>query len=165
VEENFGVQVPYYLRVRFDAFLQIVDAMGGVIVNLPQDMAGLPAGTHHLDGAQALAFVRDRQGADDFYRMEHTQFMLRAIARQMLSPASWNRLPDVISAGFATVDTNLPVWQWPRLGLAILRAGDRIDNRTIQREMVTPYTTDAGAQVLLPNWELITPLLVEMHVQ
>ena len=71
--------------------------------------------------------------------------------------ASWPRLPAVAAAGLSSIDTNVPVWLWPRLGVALLRAGDGIDTRTVSREMVTPYTTDEGAMVLLPNWELITP--------
>jgi polyisoprenyl-teichoic acid--peptidoglycan teichoic acid transferase len=163
VEENFGVEIPYYVRVRFDAFQFIVDALGGVRVNLPQPMAGLPAGEHMLDGTQALAFVRDRSGTDDFFRMEHTQFLIRAIARQMLMPESWPRLPDVIQSASFTVDTNIPVWQWPRLGLAFARSGvDGIDSRTIQRDMVTPFTTDGGAQVLRPEWDRITPVVNQL---
>jgi LCP family protein required for cell wall assembly len=163
VEANFGVAVPYYARVRFDAFLRVVDAMGGVTVNLPSDMAGLPAGQHHLDGTQALAFVRDRQNADDFYRMEHTQFMVRAIGLQLLKPASWSRLPAVISAGLSSIDTNLPVWLWPRLGLALVRAGiSGFDSHTISRDMVTPHTTEGGAAVLLPDWERINPMMDDL---
>ena len=166
MRENFGLTVPYYVRVRFDAFLHVVDALGGVDVNLPNDMAGLPAGQHHLDGAQALAFVRDRKGADDFFRMENTQFMVRAIALQMLKPDSWSRIPAVLSAGLSSIDTNLPIWLWPRLGLALLRAGiTGFDSHTITREMVTPYTTEGGAAVLLPNWELINPLVSDLFGQ
>lgn len=164
VEQNFNVSVPYYVRLRFDAVLMVVDALGGVNVELPSDMAGLPAGSHHLSGEQALAFVRDRKGTDDFFRMEHAQFMLKSIARQMISPASWSRLPAVFQAARSSVDTNLPLWQWPRLGIAFVRAamGDGLDARTIQREMTTPYITDQGANVLLPNWPLIQPYVQEM---
>ncbi len=163
VNQNFHLQIQYYVRLRFDAFLNIVDALGGVTVNLPTDMGGLPAGKHHLDGTQALAFVRDRKGSDDFTRMEHTQFMLRAIAKQALSPFSWPRLPGVAFAALQSVDTNLPAWQWPRLGLALARASlTGFDSHTVTREMVTPWTTDEGAQVLLPNWELILPAVGEL---
>jgi hypothetical protein len=61
------------------------------------------------------------------------------------------------------IDTNIPLWQWPRLLFALLRAllfG--IDSQTIAREMVTPFQTSQGAQVLAPNWDAINPLLLRM---
>lgn len=164
VNANFGLNVPYYVRVRFDAFLRIVDALGGVTLNLPDAMGGLSAGEHHLDGTQALAFVRDRKGTDDFFRMEQAQVLVRAMVMNMLSPVNWPRLPGVMYAAVSSVDTNVPVWQWPRLGLAFARAGltGRFDSRTIQREMTTPYITDGGANVLMPKWELIQPYVQEI---
>ncbi len=164
IQQNFGVHVPYYLRVRFDGFLGIFDAMGGITVDLPEAMAGYPAGRQHLNAEQALAFVRDRSGSDDFFRMAHTQLLVKAAFRQMLNPVEWIRLPAVAQAVFEAIDTNLPVWLWPRLGtslaLAVLTGG--IDNHTIAREMTTPYVTGGGAQVLLPNWDLIRPLVAQI---
>jgi LCP family protein required for cell wall assembly len=163
VEKNFGVPVDYTLRIRFDGFKDIVQAMGGVNLDLPKPMAGYEAGKVHLDGDQALAFVRDRKGTDDFFRMEHTQFLVIGAAKQLLNPLSWVRIPVVAAAVFRVVDTNIPVYLWPRLGLAVLRAAPGgLDNRTLDRSMVTGFTTDGGAQVLAPNWDAINPLLMEM---
>jgi LCP family protein required for cell wall assembly len=163
IKHNFGVDVDYYLRIRFDGITGIVDAMGGLDLTLDEPTAGYPAGSHHLNGEQALAFVRDRAGTDDFFRMANGQLFLRQAMKQLLSPASWPRLPAVIGAVQEAVDTNIPLWQLPRLGVAILRAGpEGIDSRVISREMVNPFTTSGGAQVLGPNWELINPLVDEM---
>src|SRR5574338_199150 len=105
-------------------------------------MAGYSAGQHHLNGDQALAFARDRSGTDDFFRMANGQFLIRALAVELLKPDSWSKLPDVVAAASQSIDTNLPFWQWPRLGLAVLRSGpEGIDSRTIQREQVTPFVT------------------------
>ena len=163
VQQNFDLDVPYYVRVQFDGFMRVVDAMGGVTISLPEDMAGYTAGEHHLNSEQALAFVRDRQGADDFFRMTHGQILIRSVIRQLLTPSAWIHLPAVMDVASQSITTNIPVWLWPRLGLAIVRAGgDGIDSRTIEREMVMPFTTSGGAQVLQPNWELINPLVDEM---
>ena len=62
VEQNFGVGVNRYIRIQLEKFPAVVDAMGGIDLELESAMAGYPAGTHHLDGEQALAFVRDRAG-------------------------------------------------------------------------------------------------------
>ncbi len=163
ISANFGVTPRYYARVQFSGFSEVVDALGGVTLNLDEPMGGLEAGKHHLDGAQALAFARDRKGTDDFFRMKQGQVVLIATARQLLNPLTWPRLPFAAAKFFDVVDTNLPVWEWPRLAVTLLRAGpDGVDNRTITREMVYPFQTDGGAQVLGPNWDLIRPMMAEM---
>lgn len=160
---NFNIRIGYYLRFRFDSFREVVDAFGGVDIYLAEPMAGYPAGQHHLTGNKALAFARNRTGSDDFFRMEQGQILVKALLRQSLQPAKWLRIPAAGLAFLRSVDTNIPVWQWPRLGLAFLRAGpDGINNRIIQREMVTPYTTDQGANILLPNWDQINLLVEEL---
>ena len=166
IHQNFGVDVGYYLRIRFNGVREVVNAMGGVDITLDEPAAGYPAGTYHLTGNKALAFARQRMGSDDFFRMEHGQLLIKSIFKQMLNPLKWPRLPAVIIAIFRSVDTNIPAWQWPRLGLALLRLGPNgIDNRTIDREMVIPFVTSQGAEVLAPNWELINPVLMKMFGQ
>ncbi len=163
VEDNFQVSVPYYVRVRFDGFKDVVDAMGGITITLDKPASGFEAGVHHLDGAQALAFARERKSSDDFFRMAHGQLLLKAALKQMLVPQSWTRLPAVYQAAMSYIDTNIPLWQWPRLGLALLRAGSNgIDNRTISRDQVQPFITDGGADVLQPEWDKILPVVREM---
>ncbi|MEN4011552.1 MAG: LCP family protein [Chloroflexota bacterium] len=166
IRANFGLDIRYYLRLKFDSVQPIVDAMGGVSLELEQPTAGYPAGVHQLNGEQALAFARNRSGTDDFFRMAQGQLLIRAALRQMINPANWGRLPAVAGVVFDSVDTNLPFWLLPRLALAVLRGGmNGIDNRALDREMVTPFTTGGGANVLLPNWERINPLLQEMFGQ
>jgi LCP family protein required for cell wall assembly len=166
VRQNFGVDVDYYARVRFEGFQFLVDALGGVEVDLPEPMSGYPAGRHLLNGEQALALVRDRSGSDDFFRMERGQIFLKSVWRGLTSVEGLRRLPAVLQTLPGVVDTNIPLWQWPRIGLALLVIGpDRIDSRTINREMVNPFTTSGGANVLDPNWERINPVLLEMFGQ
>ena len=166
IQQNFGVEADSYVRVRFGGLQEVVDALGGVDLQLDSPTAGYPPGVHHLNGEQALAFVRDRSGTDDFFRMQHGQLFLTQILKQVVSPGSWPRLPSVLGALNRSVDTNVPLWQWPRLALAVLRAGSEgMDNRIISREMVTPFTTSGGAQVLRPNWDQINPVLMEMFGQ
>ncbi len=166
VEANFGVAIDYYVRIRFEGFREVFDAMGGVDIVLAQPIGGYPAGAHHLTGNKALAFARDRANSDDFFRMQQGQILLKAAFKQMLNPLKWPRMPKVLASLTDAIETNLPVWQQARLALTLLRTGpDGIDNRTISREMVTPFTTDQGAAVLAPNWNLINPVLMEMFGQ
>ena len=166
IKQDFGVDVDYYVRVRFDSVQELADALGGVEVELDTPMSGYQAGRHILNGEQSLAFVRDRQGSDDFFRMSRGQFFLKSVGRQMLSPNYWPRLPNLVVVILDSVDTNVPIWLWPRLALALLRAGPGgIDARVISRDMVTPFTTSGGAQVLGPRWDQINPMLLEMFGQ
>jgi LCP family protein required for cell wall assembly len=163
IQHNFGVKMDYYVRIHFEGFKEVVNALGGVDIDLPEPMAGYPAGRHHLTGNKALAFARSRMGSDDFFRMEQGQLLVKAILQQMFSLKKLPRLPGVLTAVSRAIDTNLPTWQLPRLGFALLRTGvDGIDNRTISREMVTPYITDQGANILLPDWGKINPLVAEL---
>jgi LCP family protein required for cell wall assembly len=166
IHQNFGIDVNYFVRIRFDGLINIVDALGGLDIELEEQMAGYPPGDYHLDGEKVLAFVRDRQGTDDFFRMQQGQFFLKEAWEQLVQPRGLIRFPALMAAVTTTVDTNLPLWLWPRLGLAFLRAGSRgIDSRVISREMVTPFTTSEGAQVLMPDWDKITPVLLAMFGQ
>jgi LCP family protein required for cell wall assembly len=163
IRYNFEVPVNYFLRIKFDGIVDIVDALDGLDVELDNPMGGLPPGEHTLTGEQALAFVRDRQGTDDFFRMQQGQFFTAEIIEQVIQPRSWSRLPAVASAINESIDTNIPFLLWPRLGFALLRAGPSgIDYHVISRDFVTPTTTSEGAQVLIPNWPLINPLVAQI---
>lgn len=163
IRQNFGLEIGYYLRVKFEGFKDVIDALGGVTIDLQSAMAGYPPGRHHLNGNKALAFARSRMGSDDFFRMEQGQVLVKSTLRQMLNPFYWPRLPAVTLAFMHSVDTNIPVWLWPRLMLALLRAGpDGIESRTIGRTMVMPFTTDQGASVLLPDWSQINLLVADL---
>ena len=126
-------------------------------------MEGYPPGDYHFDGEQALSFVRERSSSDDFSRMGRTQLLMVAVAKKAFQPASWPRLPGFLYAAVRAIDTNVPIWQLPRLFFVLIRIPFfGVDSRTISREMVHPFQTSAGAQVLAPNWEEINPLLKEM---
>lgn len=160
VEANFGIKFPYSVRLRFDAFKEIVDAMGGVTINLPTAQAGLEAGVNHLDGTQALAFVRDRETSDDFFRQARGQMFIAAAFRQVLNPINWPRIPAVFAAVSSSVQIDLPFWLWPRVGYSLLFSAVKgFNTQSITREMVQPFLTDEGAQVLLPLWDAINPLM------
>ena len=166
VRSNFGVDVHGYASLEFTGIVGFVDLLGGVDIDLATATGGYGPGLHHLDGTQALAFARDRLGSDDFFRMERGQILMRSILRSLIRPASWPRWPEAGAALLTSVHTDLALWEWPRLGLALLRAGSGgIDGRVIGRDMAVGFTTPAGAQVLSPDWSRINPLLLEMFGQ
>lgn len=160
IEANFGIKVPYVIRLKFDGFEKIVDAMGGVTINLPEAMSGLEVGRNHLDGQQALAFVRDRKGSDDFWRQRRGQMFLSAAMQNMLNPVKWVRIPAIITAVLQSFDSNVPIWVWPRLIYgAAFSAVKGFSFNTLDWDWVTSWVTEDGAHVLLPKWDLINPFV------
>ncbi len=163
IRENFGVPVRYYAVIHMAGLTSVVDAVGGVDISLDSPIGGFPAGVHHLNGEQALFFVRERSSSDDFGRMVRSQILISAIVRKSINPSNWASLPPLISSFAQVIDTNIPIWQWPRLLFALMRGFVfGLDSQTITREMVIPFQTSQGAQVLAPNWEAINPLLRRM---
>lgn len=166
IQQNFGIQVTYYVRIRFPGFRDMVDALGGLDIELTEPMAGYEPGKYHLTGNKALAFARSRTYSDDFHRMGQGQYIIKAFFQNLLKPTNWLRIPAVTKAFFDAVETNVPVSQWPRLGFVLLRVGpSKIDNRVINSEMTTPFSTNEGASVLAPQWDMIYPVLIEMFIK
>ena len=163
VKANFGVRVDYYVVLYMSGVVDMIDALGGIDITLEEPMGGLETGSHHLHGEQALAFARERYSADDISRMAQGQLLIKAMMQKFLDPLTWFRLPGFLVASGKAIQTNIPGWLWPRLGLALLRSGPQgIDARLVGRDMVVPFQTADGAQVLAPDWQLINPLLLEM---
>lgn len=164
IRSNFGLTVNYYVRFDFEGFKEVVNAMGGITIDIPEPMSGFDPGTYTLDGDQALAFARDRQSSDDFFRMQRGQMLIQAAVKQMINPVSWPRIPLMISTGLKALDTNLPIYEMPRIGVALVRSilSGSLNSQTISRDMVYPTITNEGANVLIPNWDMINPLLLQM---
>jgi LCP family protein required for cell wall assembly len=160
INSNFGIDLHNYVRFNLEGFPEVIDSMGGISVHLPEPMAGFPAGLNQLNGTQALAFLRSRSDGDDFFRIQQGQLFVSAFIRQLLNPSTWPRIPQILSALSRAMDTNLPIWLFPRLAVALVRASfTGIETLSIDRSMVTPTVTSEGAQILLPNWDLILPYL------
>ncbi len=180
VRSNFGVNVDHYVRVDLVGFVRIVDAMGGVDLDVPNPLIDyeyptydygtrvveFAAGPQHMDGEAALAYARIRHGSSDFQRAERQQLVIQALMTQILQPSTWVRLPQIMAAVNQSVDTDLSVADFLRLAPTLLLVGPaNLDRRVVQGEMVQPYTTEGGGSVQLPVWEAINPVLLEMFGQ
>jgi LCP family protein required for cell wall assembly len=160
VEQNFHVSFPYQVRILVDGFKDVVDAMGGVTVTLPMDMSGYKAGTYHFNSTQALFLVRDREGSDDFYRQMRGQIFIKGATKQMLNPLNWWRIPQFFIAMTRAIYTNIPFYLWPRVAYSVIfSASTGFNMNSLNHNMVQGYITSAGADVLLPKWELILPFV------
>lgn len=119
VEELFDIPVDYYIRMNFNAFIDVVDALGGIDldVNIPYAFYEkdefdrysiyLEPGYHHLDGREALALARTRKHDTDFARGERQQDIIRAIADKASSVSAISKYDEVITAIGDNMKTNL----------------------------------------------------------
>ena len=94
VENVTGLQINHYMGIGFGGLVSVVNQVGGVTMCLPKALhdydsgANIPAGCHNLDGAQALAFVRDRHSFadEDLQRIEDQRAFLTALLNKATSP-------------------------------------------------------------------------------
>jgi LCP family protein required for cell wall assembly len=123
VEHNTGLRIDHYAEIGFAGFANIVDAIGGVEMDIPKAFkdkksgADFQAGKQTLDGEQALAFVRTRYAfaESDLARTKNQQKFLAALASQTATPGTILnpfKLYPVMGAGLDTliVDTEMSLW-------------------------------------------------------
>jgi LCP family protein required for cell wall assembly len=122
VAGSTGLRVDYYLLVNLQGFKDIVDAMGGVTVNInePVPIGGVtdrgippedwldPGPNQHLDGFEALWFSRGRYGSDDYERMERQRCMIDAIIDEADPTNLIMRYQELAAIGKEIVRTDIP---------------------------------------------------------
>ncbi|MBF8435993.1 LCP family protein [Halanaerobiaceae bacterium Z-7014] len=120
IEDFLDINIDYYADLDFDGFIKIIDAIGGVDINVERDLdyvdrAGdlnisIPAGQQTLDGENALDYVRYRESSrGDIGRVERQQKFVNAVISQALSPSTIARLPSIYQEINRAVDTNIPL--------------------------------------------------------
>ncbi|GAB2989492.1 LCP family protein [Nocardioides montaniterrae] len=122
ISGTLGIPVDYYLLVNLSGFREIVNAIGGVTVNVNEPIAIqgdtsdhippigyiAPGPNEHLDGYHALWFARGRWGADDYQRMDRQRCMINAIIDAANPGNLLIRYLDLIKAGKQIVLTDIP---------------------------------------------------------
>ncbi len=133
---NFGVQIDHYAAVNMRTFVNIVNAVGGIDVYLPEPVDGrtaddlssrlvFPAGNIHLMGDRALTLARIRIKGG-FERGENQNRVLCALRDQLSKPATIKDIPDLIKAFEDNVQTDLSPQQISQLACigALTEAGN-----------------------------------------
>jgi polyisoprenyl-teichoic acid--peptidoglycan teichoic acid transferase len=166
----FGLPVDRWARVDFRGFATLVDALGGVEIDVPRTLVDetyptedygtrrlvIPAGRQRMDGAAALAYVRTRAPDSDFGRVGRQQQLLAALREQALTPAGLLRLPSALLTLPSAVRSDLSA----RETLALLRTlatlpRDRLHPLVIGPDLAPPARTAGGADVLMPRTDAI----------
>lgn len=116
LENLTGLPIGNYVVVDFGGVEEIVNALGGVTVDVEQPIAyerdgrfvSIPAGVRELDGPEALAYVRYRgDPSADIGRIGRQQLFLQALAAEATSPTKLPRLPATARAVWDNIDTNM----------------------------------------------------------
>ncbi|RBL79510.1 LytR family transcriptional regulator, partial [Streptomyces cavourensis] len=132
VEFNTGLRIDHYVEIGFGGFAQIVDAIGGVEMDIPKAFkdkksgADFQAGKQTLNGEQSLAFVRTRYAfaGSDLDRTKNQQKFLAALASQTATPSTILnpfKLYPTMGAGLDTliVDKDMSLWSLSQMFFAM----------------------------------------------
>ncbi len=178
VENLLGVPIDYYVTVNFDAFIEAVDLIGGIEIDVPEaiddpdypdrcygyDPFQIEAGKQRLNGEQALKYARTRATlGGDVDRAARQQAVMLAARDQVMQ---LNKLPQLIAQApqlwltfQKNVRTNLTPDEAVQLALLAQEIPrENISTAVINYDYVYPETTQDGRQVLVPVRENIRAL-------
>jgi len=167
--ELYGLDIRYYALVNFQGFRKVVNAMGGVQVNVQipvaesQYPAGggrltriyIPAGPQHMSGAEALRYARSRHRAQygDFDRGRRQQRVLLSLREQMNPQAIIANLPQLVDALKDSVKTDIKTGDLPKL-LGLAESVDTKDIRSFvfaPRFYATEFQQSERGYIITPN--------------
>jgi polyisoprenyl-teichoic acid--peptidoglycan teichoic acid transferase len=129
ISQILGLKVNYYVLINLQGFVQLVDALGGITVNVNEvapiggnhDLNIPPSGyiqpgpNKHLDGYHALWFARGRWTTDDYDRMERQRCVIDAVIKQANPANLLLRYQQIASAGKKIARTDIPQALLPAL--------------------------------------------------
>lgn len=140
---NFDIPIHYYVTVNFEGFKKIVDTVGGVTVDVQNVLSDnqyptadlrltrvyFPTGLQHLNGEEALQYVRTRHADSDLGRSDRQQQVLLELREQALNRDLITQAPELIKSMADTIRTDLDFNQM----LALANLGRQIDEKSIAR--------------------------------
>ncbi len=180
VEAVFGVPVHAVAAVDFVGFTALINAFGGVNVTVAKTLVDnlyptldygytrivINAGEQHMDGETALIYARTRHPDNDFKRMGRQQNLITAARTELFSDERIMLFPLLLEQFNQIVETDLTLTEQLFLLRDLYLLNDvPVNARVIEPPLVYNYVTEGGAQVLLPNWALVRPVLEEMFGQ
>ena len=150
-----GITVDNYVIVDFQGFQEVINAIGGVKVNVGHNV--FPAkwhmgeGVQRLGGRKALFYARYRgTPRADLDRIDHQQKLLGALRRQAFRWNTVTKMPAILKTTNENVETDLGIWQAIPLARALIVHGRDGDLSSSELQGY-PTTLDDGTQVLVPE--------------
>ena len=176
-----GITIDYYVQVDFEAFVILVDAVNGVLVDVPEeilvwpnaqmegDMKRLYPGKQVLPGNLALGYVRTRDTLEgDFGREKRQQQVLAGLQKKISSydilPTLIPRLPSLYRDLSSHVETNLTLSQLISLAWAVRDINyQSVQTKVIREPVVTADINDKGQYILVPDLQLVRSMWQDMQ--
>ena len=155
VENYSGVPIDHYATIDFEGFERVIDAMGGVRVDVGEDQFPekfrMGEGIQRLNGHKALIYARYRgtPGAD-LDRMQRQRELVAALRSEALRWNTVKTLPEIMEVMDENVATDLDLDAAMTLGQILIRRG-RHAEMTSQQLQGTPQTLSDGNEVLIPD--------------
>ena len=165
VEQHLRVEIDYYVRVTFDTVRTVVDAIGGVDLELTGPEAGalegsypyIRSGMNHLNGEQALAFARLRHIDSDWRRVERQRKVILA-AVDAMKGANLKQLNDLLNETLPMIQTDMSMLQIADLMLyAPNFLQSEFDQMTIPQEGTYGYAS--GIKGFAVDYEVNSQIL------
>jgi LCP family protein required for cell wall assembly len=166
IYQNLGIPIHYYIEMDFQGFINIIDALGGVQVDVscPLPEIGLEPGIYHLDGAHVMQYVHRRDSSDDFDRGSRQSQILMALWDQALTPGIIPKLPQLWLAMGDNFKTDLPLDQVMSLAYMALQITPRqIRRGALDYRHVEDWVTPGGAMVLRARQDKIDAFLQDFY--
>jgi len=150
-----GITVDNYVIVDFQGFQEVINAIGGVKVDVGHDVFPekwhMGEGVQRLGGRKALFYARYRgTPRADLDRIDHQQKLLAALRRQAFRWNTVTKMPAILKTTNENVDTDLGIWNAVPLARALILHG-REGDMTSSELQGYPSTLDDGTQVLVPE--------------
>jgi LCP family protein required for cell wall assembly len=175
-EYNFGVRPDYYLMLEFSGFTNIIDMLGGINVQVAQQLTDqrdgygyytVYPGIVHMNGETALWYVRARYTTSDFDRTRRQQEVMLAVVDRMIKLDMIPKIPDLYTQYQNMVSTDLALEDIiPLVPLASEFFQGNIGRYAIGSSHVSQWVTSDGSAVLLPNTAAIQAVLqVALNVE
>ncbi|MEO7715287.1 MAG: LCP family protein [Capsulimonas sp.] len=162
VQSNFGIPSEKYVAIDFQGFEEAIDQLGGVDLNVDKKMdyddnwghlhIHLKPGEQHLNGQQAMGFVRFRHSDSDLVRVQRQQALLAALKAKLLNPATLAAIPNLLG----TMDRHLDSDMTPEQKIAIANFVHETPRDQIQ--MATLPSTE-GKVFVETDWEKARPMI------
>jgi LCP family protein required for cell wall assembly len=154
LSKNFLIGTDHYLTIDLYQIPGIVDAVGGIPINIPQQTTDpwigmvIPAGPQTLNGAQFVAYARAKPDSD-FGRIQRNNLLIAALREKLLDPTVWGKIPQLYTQFSGTIATDLSPEQINHLSCLL----QEVPQEAIIQDQVRQEWTFPGPQQGALLWD------------